>query len=120
MIGQYQHSQVAVNPGQQKFSVYKLPNEMSLETSINIIYLSFFSHNVLGCVFMYKMMQKYIQKVSYIQQKMSKKQELENACAYINTMIATIYICIVSKFKPYIYFTNSLKEFENGYASGEK
>ena len=69
MIGQYHHSQVAVNPGQQKFSVYKLPNEMSLETSINIIYLSFFSHNVLGCVFMYKRMQKYIQKVSYIQQK---------------------------------------------------
>ena len=86
MIGQYHHSQVAVNPGQQKFSVYKLPNEMSLETSINIIYLSFFSHHVLGCVFMYKMMQKYIQKVSYIQQKMTKKQELENACAYINTV----------------------------------
>ena len=35
---------------------------------------------------MYKMMPKYIQKVSYIQQKMTKKQELENACAYINTM----------------------------------
>ena len=35
---------------------------------------------------MYKMMQKYIQKVSYIQQKMTKKQELENACAYINTV----------------------------------
>ena len=91
MIGQYHHSQVAVNPGQQKFSVYKLPNEMSLETSINIIYLSFFSHNVLGCVFMYKMMQKYIQKVSYIQQKMTKKQELENSCAYINKNM----ICIV-------------------------